>query len=187
VESGRTKPNSAAVEAAYVSERPEILDEAAIADEELALERRGPVDLMQIPRLLGGALADIRTIAEGMATLPKVLISLNGIKARVDSLDDEVKKMRAAVEEMGGGVSGLEQSIGRLEPHLEDVSRVAHPLRRLGDRSRRRSVHAAARAGATPSRDGRSAAEAAGRVAPVRKPPRRLRRWPATGLARQEP
>jgi hypothetical protein len=47
--------------------------------------------------------------------------------------------MRAAVETMGGDVSDLEASIGRLEPHLEDVSRVAHPLRRIGSRARRRS------------------------------------------------
>jgi hypothetical protein len=120
-----------------LSPEPEILDEAAIADEQRALERRG-MDVMQIPRLIGGALADIRTIAEHMATLPKLLVSLDGIRTKVDSLDDEVKRMRAAVESMGGDVSGLEQSISRLEPHLEDVSRVAHPLRRLGDRTRRR-------------------------------------------------
>jgi hypothetical protein len=116
---------------------PEILDEAAIGDHE-ALERRGAIDVMQIPRLLGGALTDLRTIAEGMATLPKLLVSLQGIGERVDSLDDEVKKMRSAVESMGGDVSELEQGIGRLEPHLEDVSRVAHPLRRINERKRRR-------------------------------------------------
>ena len=121
-----------------MSAEPEILDEAAIADDEQAVARRA-IDVMQIPRLIGGALADIRTIAEGMATLPRLLISLDGIRDKVDSLDDEVKKMRAAVESMGGDVSGLEQSIGKLEPHLADVSRVAHPLRRLGDRTRRRT------------------------------------------------
>ena len=121
-----------------MSEKPEILDETAIAADEAAIERRGPLDVMQIPRLLGGALNDLRTIAEGMATLPKLLLSLDRIGARVDSLDDEVKKMRAAVESMGGDVTGLEQSISRLEPHLEDVSRAAHPLRRLGNRTRRR-------------------------------------------------
>ena len=120
-----------------MSDEPEILDEAAIADDERALARRGPVDLMQVPRMLAGALADIRTIAEGMATLPKLLISLDGIRARVDSLDDEVKQMRAAVESMGGDVHGLGESIERLEPHLEDVSRVAHPLRRLNSKRRR--------------------------------------------------
>jgi len=32
----------------------------------------------------------------------------------------------------------LQGDISRLEPHLEDVSRVAHPLRRIGERARRR-------------------------------------------------
>jgi hypothetical protein len=120
-----------------MSERPEILDEDAAA--EAAIERRGPIDVMQIPRLLGGALNDLRTIAEGMATLPKLLTSLDAIRTKVDSLDEEVRQMRAAVETMGGDVSGLEESIGRLEPHLEDVSRVTHPLRRIGSRARRRT------------------------------------------------
>ena len=94
---------------------------------------------MTIPRLLGGALNDLRTIAEGMAVLPQLLSSLNGIQGRVDSLDDEVKRMRAAVDGMGGDVGELRDGIERLEPHLEDVTRVAHPLRRLGDRRRGRA------------------------------------------------
>jgi len=119
-----------------MSESPEVMEE--LTPDEQALVKRGSIDVMQIPRLLGGALNDLRTIAEGMATLPKLLTSLDAIRTKVDSLDDEVRQMRAAVENMDGGVSGLEQSIARLEPHLEDVSRVAHPLRRLGDRTRRR-------------------------------------------------
>lgn len=121
-----------------MSTDPEILDEAAIADDERALERRGPVDLMQVPRALGNALADIRTIAEGMAVLPKLLLTLDRIHGKVESLDDEVKRMRASVDSMGGDVSELRGGISRLEPHLEDVSRAAHPLRRIGDRARRR-------------------------------------------------
>ena len=46
--------------------------------------------------------------------------------------------MRAAVEAMGGDVGELRDGIDRLEPHLEDVSKVAHPLRRLNDSRRRR-------------------------------------------------
>lgn len=121
-----------------MSDEPEIIDESAIADDERAVVRRGSVDLMQVPRLLGGALADIRTIAEGMATLPKLLIALDGIQGKVESLDHEVKQMRAAVEAMGGDVGELRDGIDRLEPHLEDVSKVAHPLRRLNDSRRRR-------------------------------------------------
>ncbi len=114
----------------------EILDESAINDDRQALERRGAVDLMQLPRLLGGALTDLRSIAEGMATLPKLLVSLNSIDERVESLNDEVKKMRSAVESMGGDVSELSGGIDRLESHVDDVARVAHPLRRLGGRRR---------------------------------------------------
>jgi Cys-tRNA synthase (O-phospho-L-seryl-tRNA:Cys-tRNA synthase) len=117
---------------------PEILDEAAIADDERAVDRPA-VDLMQIPRMIGGALTDLRTIAEGMAVLPKLLVSLNSIQDRVESLDEEVRKMRAAVESMGGDVSEVQRGIARVEPHLEEVTRVAHPLRRIGDRTSRRS------------------------------------------------
>ena len=120
------------------SDEPEIVDEAAIADDERAVERRLPVDLMQVPRLLSNALGDIRTIAEGMTVLPQLLLTLGTIRDRVDSLDAEVRQMRAAVEEMGGDVGELNDSFARIEPHLEDVSRVAHPLRRIGERARRR-------------------------------------------------
>ncbi len=116
-----------------MSEPPEVVDEQAI-------ERRGAIDVLQIPRLLGGALNDLRSIAEGIAVLPKLLISLEVIQTRVESLDDEVKQMRTAVEGMGGDVSQLQQGIERLEPHLEDVSRVAHPLKRIGNRTRRRPL-----------------------------------------------
>jgi peptidoglycan hydrolase CwlO-like protein len=118
-------------------ERPGIVDEAATVDE-TAVQRRIPFDVLGLPRLLGGMIADIRTIADGMAVLPKLLATLDGIQAKVDSLDDEVKRMHASVESMGGDVSELQGDISRLEPHLEDVSRVAHPLRRIGERARRR-------------------------------------------------
>ena len=70
--------------------------------------------------------------------LPQLLLTLGTIRDRVDSLDGEVRQMRAAVEEMGGDVGELNDSFARIEPHLEDVSRVAHPLRRIGERARRR-------------------------------------------------
>jgi hypothetical protein len=114
----------------------EILDEAAINDDRRELERRPAVDLMQLPRLVGGALADIRRIADGMATLPKLLVSLNSIDQRVESLNEEVTKMRAAVENMGGDVSELNTGFDRLETHMDDFNRVAHPLRRMRRRPR---------------------------------------------------
>ena len=89
---------------------PEILD-----DERTELERRGSVDLMQLPRLLGGALTDLRTIATHITTLPSLLVNLEHINERVASLDEEVKQMRAAVETMGGDVVKLGGGIDRLE------------------------------------------------------------------------
>jgi hypothetical protein len=116
---------------------PEIDREEAADVAERALVRRSPVDLMQLPRMLGGALADLRTIAEHITTLPSLLVNLENINERVESLDEEVKQMRAAVETMGGDVVELGGGIDRLEGHLDDVSRVTHPLRRLGGRGRR--------------------------------------------------
>ena len=119
-----------------MSKQPEVLerDDRPSTSDEAALERRGAVDLLTIPRLIGGALEDIRRIAEHMAVLPKLLVSLDGIQTKVDSLDDEVKKMRAAVESMGGDVGEMQGSLERVEPHLDEMSKVVHPLRRINDR-----------------------------------------------------
>ena len=92
------------------------------ATNETDLDRRSthPLDL---PGLIVGVLTDIRTIAEGMALLPKLLGTLNSIDSRVDALNEEVHLMRMRVNQMEGNV--------------DDVTRALHPLRRLGDRARR--------------------------------------------------
>jgi hypothetical protein len=100
------------------------------------LERRSAVHPLELPRLIGGVLTDIRAIADGMAVLPKLLETLNAIEVRVETLDQEMRLMRARVDLMGGDVGELREGISRLEPHLEDVNSVAHPLRRLGRRAR---------------------------------------------------
>ena len=96
------------------------------------------INPLVVGRLLSGALGDIRRIADGMAALPRLVESLAAIQHRVEVLDEEVRTMRAAVEGMGGDVTHLRDGIARLEPHLEDVSRAARPLRRLGERAWRR-------------------------------------------------
>jgi hypothetical protein len=98
------------------------------------VERSTADSLLLVPRLIGGALADIRTIAEGMSMLPKLLTALNSIDARVQTLDEEVRLMRASVESMGGDVSEVRAGIDRVEPHLEDVTRVVHPFRTIRGR-----------------------------------------------------
>jgi hypothetical protein len=102
------------------------------------VERSTADSIMVIPRLIGGALGDIRTIAEGMAVLPRLLDVLSTIEARVAVLDEEVRLMRARVDSMGGDVTELRSSIDRVEPHLAEVNRFVHPLRRIGDRARGR-------------------------------------------------
>jgi hypothetical protein len=101
------------------------------------LDRRANVHPLDLPRLIGNVLLDIRAIAEGMAVLPRLLDALNSIESRVDDLNDEVTQMRAGVERMGGDVSEMRAGVERVEPHLEEVTRVVHPLRRLTGRARR--------------------------------------------------
>jgi len=75
-----------------------------------------------VPRLLGGALEDIRAIAEGMAVLPELARILASIEARVERVETEVAAMRRAVESMGG-------EVGELPARLEELQD-AIPLRR---------------------------------------------------------
>lgn len=102
------------------------------------LDRRPSVHPLDLPRLLGNVLTDIRTIAEGMATLPKLLGALNAIESKVEVLNDEVHKMRSRVDTMADDVGEVREGIDRVEPHLEDMTKVVHPLRRIGDKARRR-------------------------------------------------
>jgi ubiquinone biosynthesis protein UbiJ len=116
--------------------KPEAIEEALIAAP--VAGSRVSLNPLAVGRLLAGALGDLRRIADGMTALPKLVESLSVIQGRVERLDDEVREMRAAVEGMGGDVTHLRSGIERLEPHLEDVSRAARPLRRLGERAWRR-------------------------------------------------
>jgi hypothetical protein len=71
-----------------------------------------------LPGLLGGALEDIRTIAKGMSVLPELARILGTIEARVERLDDEVMKMRRAVESMGADVGTLPARLGELQDSI---------------------------------------------------------------------
>lgn len=117
--------------------------EPAPVAEPVGADTRVSINPLAVGRLLAGALGDLRRIADGMAALPKLVESLSAIQGRVERLDEEVREMRAAVDDMGGGVTHLRAGIERLEPHLEDVSRAARPLRRIGERAWRREPPAA--------------------------------------------
>jgi hypothetical protein len=74
--------------------------------------------LAALPRLLTGAREDIRTIAEGMGTLPELVRVLSTIETRVAKLEDDVVKMRRAVESMGGDVGALPQRLDELQDSI---------------------------------------------------------------------
>jgi phage shock protein A len=87
---------------------------------------KNPLDA--ISRQVPGVIGDVGRIAEATQTLPAVLESLQVIERRISSLDDEVKKMRVAVER-------LEDGVGPLETKLDEVARALHPLKRAFGRS----------------------------------------------------
>ncbi len=94
--------------------------------------------LAYVPRLVLGALGDLRSIANSVAVLPEVSRALLTIQHRVDSLDDEVRRMRGAVESIGTDVIGMRESVEPLESELEELRKVMHPLQRVTGRIGRR-------------------------------------------------
>ena len=169
-----------------MGQEPEILDEAAIADDEKAVVRRGPVDLMQVPRLLGGALADLRTIAEHMATLPKLLITLDAIQAR--STRSTTRSSRCAPRSSRWAATSASS---RAASTARAASRGRHPRRppaaaaEPGPPPRRPAPVRRSRA-RPPARRSRSPAAAA-RTTSRRRPRRRPRRRRRRRRARRSP
>lgn len=119
-----------------VSETIDLEDEARIEIE----ERGWGSPINYVPRLLMGALDDLRTIAQSVSYLPELAQTLGSIQGRVETLDDEVRRMRAAVESMRGDVTEMKDSVRPLEATLEDLERSIHPLRRATGRLGRRSA-----------------------------------------------
>jgi len=91
------------------------------------VELKNPLD--GLPRQISRAVGDIGRIADHMQELPKLVEILSEIEIRVESLDDEVKKMRAEVTE-------LKHQTSDLPAKLDDVGSALHPLRRLSRRDR---------------------------------------------------
>jgi hypothetical protein len=87
-----------------------------------------------VPRLLAQAAADIHSIAASTRTLTVAIAQLESISDRVDSLDEEVKRMRAAVEAIGGEVETMQGHVA--------------PLGGLASRFNRRGLRRAAPPGA---------------------------------------
>jgi hypothetical protein len=104
------------------------------------LERLGAQALATVgfvPGLLNGALKDLRTIAELMQYLPALEDRLAAIETKLQSVDDEVVRMRKGVESIDGKIMTLDED---LSERLDDVRRALHPLERFVRRGRRRSA-----------------------------------------------
>jgi hypothetical protein len=109
----------------------------AAADAEREPGRLGGfIPLIQLGRLLPTALRDLRTIADGMGILPDLLAQLTAIRGRVQTMDDEVRRMRQGVDRLEGEVVALRES---MESELRDVGLAVHPFRRTTRRLRRRN------------------------------------------------
>jgi methyl-accepting chemotaxis protein len=90
--------------------------------------------LLGIQRTLSAALEDLSSIASGMRLLPELAKSLASIDDRVESLDAEVRQMRAAVERLNGQVGELQGGVDRLSAPLGEIGNTLHPLRRSASR-----------------------------------------------------
>jgi hypothetical protein len=78
-----------------------------------------------------GALPEIvvhlRTIQEHVVHLDDEVVRM---RTAVDRLEGEVKEMRGELSDLGVGIEDVCASVGRLEPHIADISRIARPLKR---------------------------------------------------------
>ena len=96
-----------------------------------------------LPRVVAGALDDLRTIAESVRVLPGVARSLASIERETSEMNREVKLMRQGVDRLGEKVDGLDgdivkvvEGVAPLEAKLDDMNRTLHPLSRLTRRTR---------------------------------------------------
>jgi uncharacterized protein YoxC len=91
-----------------------------------------------VPRLVVGALEDLRSITESVRVLPEVARSLNAIEESVESMDREVKLMRQGVERLDTDVIKVAEGVDPLDQKLEDLHRTLRPLSRVSGRLGRR-------------------------------------------------
>ena len=113
-------------------------------DRQLSPARGLAVDALgYLPRVVAGALDDLRTIAESVRVLPEVARTLVSIERETAEMNREVKLMRQGVDRLGEKVDGLDSDIVKvvdgvapIEGKLDDMNRTLHPLSRLTRRNR---------------------------------------------------
>ena len=91
-----------------------------------------------VPRLVVGALEDLRSIADSVRVLPEVARSLGAIEQSVDSMDREVKLMRRGVVRLDADVIKVVDGVDPLDAKLEDLRLTLRPLSRATARLGRR-------------------------------------------------
>ena len=91
-----------------------------------------------MPRLVVGALEDLRSIADSVRVLPEVARSLGAIEQSVDSMDREVKLMRRGVDRLDADVIKVVDGVDPLDAKLEDLRLTLRPLSRATARLGRR-------------------------------------------------
>lgn len=116
----------------------------ATTEQEISPARGLAVDALgYVPRIVAGAIDDLRTIAESVRVLPQVARTLASIEAETAEMNREVRLMREGVDRLGEKVDGLDgdivkvvEGVAPLEAKLDDMNRTLHPLSRLTRRAR---------------------------------------------------
>jgi uncharacterized protein YoxC len=115
-------------------------DDAEIPPGELSPARGLAIDALgYVPRIVAGALEDLRTIADSVRVLPEVARTLASIERETAEMSSEVKLMRQGVDRLGDKVDGLDSDIVKvvdgvapLDAKIDDMRRALHPLSRAG-------------------------------------------------------
>jgi hypothetical protein len=101
------------------------------------------------PRLVAGAAGTAVVLARTIGELPTIVHSLSSLDSHVRDMTQDVARMRAGVEVLGGevrelrgeleGITELQYGIAALEPHLEHIRHSLGPFSRLGRRGAKRA------------------------------------------------
>jgi phage shock protein A len=90
-----------------------------------------------VPALAADAASSLAPMAGPLQTLTAAPRLLGSLLTAVQSLDREVKLMRAAVEDVRTEVQGVKASVAPLEDQLVELQRSLHPIGRLTGKLRR--------------------------------------------------
>ena len=90
--------------------------------------------LLGAQKALGGAIADVRTIAESVRLIPDLVRVLTSIEKRVTSMEQDVSRMRNGVDGLGIKVDVLDEAIEQMLEPLAEIGLTLHPLRRGASR-----------------------------------------------------